>query len=143
MDERVVERETNIVLGEISFSRLGSTNLQNGFSTTSSKQSKRWSGKKEKKKKKEKKEEIKTEIFTTTIKHKKSKMADLKKFTTTLHIYISHDINTVPFPKLNICNVPSTSRERSQAQENWYWILIYKMLYISYYLSWYCNTKPL
>lgn len=26
-------------------------------------------------------------------------MADLKKFTTTLYIYISHDINTAPFPK--------------------------------------------
>lgn len=56
----------------------------------------------------------------------------LKKFTTTFYINLFHNINTAPFQKKKQlkskkqknCNAPL--REHTQAQENWYLILILK-----------------
>lgn len=64
-------------------------------------------------------------------------MADLKKFTTTLiQLHFSSQKNrSVPEEeekKIN-CSDPCVIKEHSQAQQNWYWISIYKrMMHVSF-----------
>lgn len=66
----------------------------------------------------------------------KNKMADLKKFTTTLiqlH-FLSHKNRSFPERKQKEklqCSL--LAKEHSQAQQNWYWISIYKrMMHVSF-----------